>query len=164
MVPQVTLFMHMLPALELKLGLVNAAFVVSLAAIASVAGRLLIGNLSLRINVFRLAMACYLTQGIGIAIAALGTAPWMHYAGVAVAGLVVGAIVMLTLLMINRTFSKESFPIAYCWVAAMMQSTAFLTAITVGWLRDATGDYLVGFMVLAAMHLCAAVVVSVRRG
>jgi len=154
MVPQVTLFMHMLPALELKLGLVNAAFAVSLAAIAAVAGRLLIGNLTLRINVFWLAMACYLTQGIGIAIAALGTAPWMHYAGVAVAGLVVGAIVMLTLLMINRTFSKESFPIAYCWVAAMMQSTAFLTAITVGWLRDAMGDYLVGFMVLAAMH-CA---------
>ncbi len=138
--PQVTLFMHMLPALELKLGLVNAAFAVSLAAIAAVAGRLLIGYLSLRINVFRLAMACYLTQGIGIAI------------------------VMLTPLMINRNFIKESFPIAYCWMAAMMQSTAFLTAITVGWLRDATGDYLVGFMVLAAMHLCAAVVVSVRRG
>ncbi|MFP6695404.1 MAG: hypothetical protein VCF08_00595, partial [Alphaproteobacteria bacterium] len=108
----------------------------------------------LRINVFRLVMACYLTQGIGIAIAAPGTAPWMHYAGVAVAGLVVGAIVMLTPLMINRTFSKESFPIAYGWMAAMMQSTAFLTAITVGWLRDAMGDYLVGFMVLAAMH-CA---------
>ncbi len=161
---QVTLFMHLLPALEPGLGLVNASFAVSLAATAAVAGRLIVGYLSIRMTVYRLALACYLTQGLGIALIVLGGGVWLQYAGVAMAGLVVGAIVMVTPLMINHDLGKANFPISYGWMAAMMQSAAFITAITVGWLRDDTGGYLTGFLLLSAMHLCAAVVISLRRG
>lgn len=160
---QVGFLMHQLPALESALGLSAAAFAVSVVAGSAVIGRFVLGGLSARVALPVLAVGCYLIQALGLVMIVFGTGPILLYAGSALAGLVVGCIVMLPPLLLSEAFGARGYGTAYGLVSAAMYLGASLTTAMVGILRDLAGGYTPAFLLLVAMNLAAAVVVIRRR-
>jgi hypothetical protein len=160
---QVGFLMHQLPALEGALGLSAAAFAVSVAAGSAVIGRFILGGLSVRFSLSFLAAGCYLIQAAGLLIIILGQGAILLYAGSALAGVVVGCIVMLPPLLLSDKFGANGYGTAYGLISAIMFLGASATTAMVGLLRDMTGDYSPPFLMLVGMELAAAVVITWRR-
>lgn len=160
---QVGFLMHQLPALEATLGLSAAAFAVSVVAASAVAGRFILGALSTRIPLPILAASCYLLQGLGVVLIILGQGPVLLYAGSALAGVVVGCIVMLPPLLLSDAFGARGYGTAYGLISAIMFLGASLATAAVGILRDMAGDYTPSFTMLVCMQIAAAVVITWRR-
>ncbi|MDA1098914.1 MAG: MFS transporter [Proteobacteria bacterium] len=160
---QVGFLMHQLPALEAELGLSAAAFAVSVVAGSAVLGRFVLGGLSLRIALPYLAAGCYLIQAAGLVLIVLGQGPILLYGGSALAGIVVGCIVMLPPLLLSDKFGANGYGTAYGLISAIMFLGASATTAMVGLLRDLTGGYTPAFLLLVVMELTAALVITWRR-
>ncbi len=160
---QVGLLMHLLPALETELGLSAAAFAVSVVAGSAVIGRFVLGGLSARFSLPFLAAGCYLIQAAGLVLIVLGQGPILLYAGSALAGVVVGCIVMLPPLLLSGAFGANGYGTAYGLISAIMFLGASTTTAAVGMLRDMMGSYTPSFLLLAGMELTAAIIITWRR-
>ena len=160
---QVGFLMHQLPALQGALGISAAAFAVTVAAGSAVLGRFVLGGLSIRINLTLLAAGCYLIQGVGVVVIVLGQGPIALYTGSAIAGFVVGCIVMLPPLLLSDEFGARGYGTAYGLISAIMFMGASITTALVGSLRDLTGAYSLPFLLLVSMQLAAAIVIIRRR-
>jgi hypothetical protein len=160
---QIGFLMHQLPALEAELGISAAAFAVSVVAGSAVFGRFVLGSLSARISLPRLAAACYLIQAAGLITIIFGQGPILLYGGSALAGVVVGCIVMLPPLLLSDKFGANGYGTAYGLISAIMFLGASTTTATVGILRDITGGYTPSFLLLVGMELAAAIVISWPR-
>ncbi len=156
---QVGFLMHQIPLLQGALGLSGAAFAVSIAALSAAAGRFVLGALSGRFSLPVLAAGCYLIQMIGLLLLLAGEPPALLFIASAIAGFVIGCIVMLPPLLIVDSFGAEGYGTAYGITAAAMFVMASLATAASGWLFDATGAYSWPLVVLAGLHVLASFLV-----
>ncbi len=156
---QVGFLMHQIPLLQGALGLSGAAFAVSIAALSAAAGRFALGALSGRFSLPVLAAGCYLVQALGLLLLLAGEPPLLLFAASAVAGFVIGCIVMLPPLLLVDSFGQEGYGTAYGMTAAAMFVMASLATAAGGWLFDATGAYVWPLLVLTGLHALASLLV-----
>ena len=156
---QVGFLMHQIPLLQGALGLSGAAFAVSIAALSAAAGRFALGALSGRFSLPVLAAGCYLFQALGLLLLLAGEPPLLRFAASAVAGFVIGCIVMLPPLLLVDSFGQEGYGTAYGMTAAAMFVMAGLATAAGGWLFDATGAYVWPLLVLTGLHALASLLV-----
>ena len=156
---QVGFLMHQIPLLEGPLGLSGAAFAVSIAALSAAVGRFVLGALSVRFPLPALAAGCYLIQAFGLLLLLAGGPPGLLFAASAIAGLVIGCIVMLPPLLLVDGFGQEGYGTAYGMTAAAMFVMAGLATAASGWLFDATGAYSRPLVALAGLHALASLLV-----
>ena len=160
---QVGFLSHQIPLLEGDVGRQTAALMVSVTAASALVGRLLVGALTARVALGRLAAGSYLTQAAGLALLALGReAAWL-YAGSAVAGFVVGAIVMLPPLLLREAFGSAGYGRIYGLCNIGLYVGAGLGPAATGWLKDWQGGYAPALWCLAATQLAAAAVILLHR-
>jgi cyanate permease len=156
---QVGLLAHQVPIIAAHVDQVTASFMVTVVAIASAVGRLLVGVLSRYLSIKTLAALSYALHGAGIAIlASADTVPWI-FTGCAIAGLVVGAIVMLPPIIVREAFGPVGFGRTYAMVNVVMYVLAGLSPWMVGIIRDQTGSYVPGLWLLVVMEIIAMILI-----
>ncbi len=160
---QVGFLTHQIPILAPNLGLTQAALTVSVTAFAAIFGRFALGALTEKAPLWFLAAGCYGLQGVAFVILLMTQSPVAIYAAAALAGLVVGAIVMLPPLLLNEAFGKASYGNAYGLINIGMFSSAAGMAALAGLLRDLHGHYGIALTLLAVLHFFALIVISIRR-
>lgn len=156
---QVGFLMHQIPLLQGPLGLSGAAFAVSVASLSAALGRFVLGALVARFPLPVLAAGCYLIQAFGLLLLLAGEPPALLFAASAIAGFVIGCIVMLPPLLLVDGFGQDGFGTAYGLTAAGMFVMASLATALTGWLFDATGAYVWPLLGLAGLHLLAGLLV-----
>jgi cyanate permease len=155
---QVGLLAHQVPMISMHLDQVTASLMVTVVAIASAAGRLLVGVFSRYLSISGLAAASYILHGAGIGLLAFSTDVAGIMTACALAGLVVGAIVMLPPMLVREAFGTAGFGRTYAMVNVVMYVLAGLSPWIVGMLRDASGSYSSGLLMLVAMEAVAAII------
>ncbi|MFT5510664.1 MAG: cyanate permease [Hyphomicrobiaceae bacterium] len=153
---QVGLLAHQVPIIAMHIDQVSAAFMVTVVAISSAFGRLLVGLLSRYLSVTVLAALSYILHGTGIALLAVADTEVWILAACAVAGLTVGAIVMLPPLIVRHVYGTDGFGRTYAMVNVVMYVFAGLSPWMVGVLRDAMGDYSAALWMLVVLEVLAA--------
>ena len=161
---QVGFLTHQIPALALPLDLTQAAYAVSITALAAVFGRFALGALAARFPLPYLAAGCYGLQAIGLVVIAGSDGLGLLYGASALAGFVVGAIVMLPPLLLSNAFGARSYGTAYGLANACMFSFVAIATAAAGILRDLTGAYAAAFWLLAAMHVLGMAVIAWPAG
>ena len=156
---QVGFLMHQIPLLQGPLGLSGAAFAVSIASLSAALGRFVLGALVARFPLPVLAAGCYLIQAFGLLLLLAGEPPALLFAASAIAGFVIGCIVMLPPLLLVDGFGQDGYGTAYGLTAAGMFVMASLATALTGWLFDATGAYVWPLLGLAGLHLLAGLLV-----
>ncbi len=156
---QVGFLMHQIPLLQGPLGLSGAAYAVSIASVSAALGRFVLGALVARFPLPVLGAGCYLIQALGLLLLLAGEPPALLFIASAVAGFVIGCIVMLPPLLLVDGFGQEGYGTAYGLTAAGMFVMASLATAATGWLFDATGAYLSPLLGLAGLHVLAGLLV-----
>ncbi|MEM7406492.1 MAG: MFS transporter [Pseudomonadota bacterium] len=152
---QVAFLSHQVPLLSTYLDDSSAAFGVSITAGTAVAGRFLAGALAERFDVARLCMCAAAVQAAGMCMLYAATTPLGLFAGSAVGGFVVGAIVMLPPLLVRARFGSERYSEIYGYTNVGLYLGAGLGPVALGWLREADGDYSRGLMLIVAAQVAA---------
>ena len=155
---QVGFLMHQVRLLQGALGLSGAAFAVSVAALGAGPGRFALGALGTRSPLPVPAAGCCLIQASGLLLLA-GEPPALPFAGSAIAGFVVGCIVMLPPLLLADRFGQDGYGAAYGVTAAGMFIMAGLVTAAGGRLFDATGARDLPLPGLAGLHLPAGLLI-----
>jgi len=160
---QVGFLAHQIPLLKDGVGEQVAALMVSATALSAMVGRLLIGAAGDRVPLRLLAACCYLVQAAGFVVLSLATGAAALFLGCILAGLVVGAIVILPPLLLREAFGVASYGRTYGYCNVGLFVGAGLGPAATGWLKDWSGDYALSLWALAAAHLAAAAVVAWHR-
>lgn len=155
---------HQLTFLEPTLGQAQAAFAVSAMTLVSIAGRLVLGALSDRVDRRLLAAGCVMVQAMALALMATVPSPAALWLGSVTFGLGVGILITLPPLLIQEAFGTLSFGTVFAMVNGAMQVGVSLGPSLVGVLRDRSGGYDGPLCVLAALDALAMVVLLWRRG
>lgn len=159
---QVGFLAHQIPIIATDIGQIAAAFMVTVVAITSALGRLLVGLASRYLAVTTLAALSYSLHGVGIALLALSQSQTSILIACAVAGLTVGAIVMLPPLIVRHIYGTNGFGRTFAMVNVVMYVFAGLSPWLVGLLRDRLGDYSTALWLLVAMECAAALLILTR--
>jgi len=137
----------------------DAAGVLSLVLAFSIAGRLLMGWLADRFSKKYVMLLTYMLVAAGIPLLFLGTTPLVLYASAAIFGVGLGGDYMIIPLMTAEIFGIE---ILGRLLGVILTAGAVADATApwlIGRLRDTTGSYSVGCIVLVAMALLGGVAV-----
>ena len=156
---QVGFLAHQVPMLSTHIDQVTAAFMVTVVAVASAVGRLLIGVLSRYLSIVVLTSLTYALHGAGLALLATVHDLSGIFLGCAVAGLTVGAIVMLPPIIVRQVYGTDGFGRTYAMVNVVMYIFAALSPWLVGLIRDATGEYITALWLLVGLEAVAAVLI-----
>ncbi len=106
---QVGFLMHEISIFMPRLGLEMAGYAVSVTVISAAFGRFVLGWAARKAPLGLVAAGFYLIQATGFLIANLGDGVAMAFVAAAVAGFVVGAVVMLPSMLIRAAFGGEGF-------------------------------------------------------
>ncbi len=156
---QVGFLAHQIPIASRIVNDFDAASTVSIVAVSAAVGRLLVTYASRTISSYKLAAACYFLQGIGIAIVSVANSLSMLVLGCAVAGFVVGAIVMLPPILVRQAFGSYNYGKNYALINAGMYASAGISPWAVGTIYDQSLSYLPGLMLLLTMQIVAAILI-----
>ena len=159
LIAQVGFLAHQLSILQVSLNVQDAALVITLTAIASVFGRFLVGALSTRVRLDRLAVIAYTVQGIGIAGVAFAGQTQPLVLGCVVTGFFVGAVVMLPPMLCRASFAVGVYGRVYGFVAIGVYLGGGLGSSLAGVIRDYADSYLPALLALSVISLTAAAVV-----
>ncbi|MGI9478403.1 MAG: MFS transporter [Hyphomicrobiaceae bacterium] len=156
---QVGFLAHQVPMLSTHIDQVTAAFMVTVVAVASAVGRLLIGLLSRYLSIVVLTALTYALHGAGLALLATVHDLQGIFLGCAITGLTVGAIVMLPPIIVRQVYGSDGFGRTYAMVNVVMYIFAALSPWLVGLIRDASGDYITALWLLVGLEAVAAVLI-----
>ena len=156
---QVGFLAHQIPIILQQATKVEAAITVSIVAIAAAVGRLIIAYLSRTISVTKLAAISYSIQGIGIGIVCNAESYSSLVVGCAVAGTVVGAIVMLSPLIVRQAFGLQNYGKNFAAVNVVLYVFAGISPWLVGQMYDATSSYFGGLTLLITMQVLATILI-----
>jgi predicted MFS family arabinose efflux permease len=160
---QVGYLTHQVPLLSQHLSTEEAAIGVAITAGMGIPGRFLAGWLAERMDVAVLALGAPLVQAVGLVLL-MGSQAWPGlYAGCALTGFVVGAVVMLPALLVRDRFGAERYSMVYGYANVGLYAGAGLGPLAVGLARAHTGDYALGIAGLIAVHIAAAAVLFALR-
>lgn len=156
---QVGLLAHQVPIIAAKVDQTTAAYMVTVVAVASAVGRIMVAQLSRFMSIGKVTALSYALHGIGIAGLALTDDMTGIFIACAVAGLVVGAIVMLPPILVRHAFGTVGYGRTFAMVNVVMYVLAALAPWAVGMIQDQTGAYTLGLWMLVAMEVVAAVLI-----
>ena len=138
----------------------HAAYAVSVGVACGAIGRLVTGFLSTRIPVKWLAAATYAMQGGGIAILSFADVAFDLYLGAAIAGFVIGNIVMLPPLLLREAFGPAAYGRLYGFANIAFYTMAGIGSALAGTLRDVTGAYTLALFTFVLFDAAATLIVA----
>lgn len=162
---QVGFLAHQVPLVAVQTDQVTAALTVTVVAVASAIGRLLVGLASRYLSIVVLTAITYGLHGVGIAMLAGAGSIGQVFGACAAIGLTVGAVVMLPPILVRHFYGTDHFGRTYALVNVVMYVFAGLSPWVVGFLLDSTGSYATGLWVLVALEMLAAILIltALRR-
>jgi len=157
---QVGFLAHQLAWLRERIGPTEAALAVSATALGSVVGRFLVGPIADRVEKQRIGVVLFLVQ-------AVATLAFAHAPGFATAsaasfafGMTMGNIFMMQPLLVGEFFGIAAFGSVFGTLALGTQLASGVGPWAVGVAYDRLGGYPHAFEGLAAIAVCAALVIS----
>ncbi|MDG2285009.1 MAG: hypothetical protein P8N43_05735, partial [Alphaproteobacteria bacterium] len=156
---QVGLLAHQIPIVSTLATPAVAALTVTVVAIGSAVGRLVVAQASRVVPVTFLAACSYGLFGIGVAVIALSQSLTQVYIGCAIAGFVVGPIVLLPPVLVRQAFGSSGYGRTYAMVNVVMYTLAALAPWVVGMLKEYWGVYTSGLWMLVLLELGAIVLI-----
>ncbi len=152
---QVGFLAHQIPIVSVLAKPGAAAATVTVVALASAVGRLVVAQASRAVPATHLAAGSYALFGVGMAVLALADSFLVIQVGCAIAGLVVGPIVLLPPILVRQAFGTAGFGRTYAMINVVMYVLAALAPWMVGMLRDLSGDYIGGLWILLLLETAA---------
>jgi sugar phosphate permease len=137
-----------------------AASIISTVLAFSIAGRLLMGWLADRMAKKHVMLIIYLLIAISIPLLFFADAPPAMYAFAAVFGLGLGGEYMIIPLMAAELFGVKVLGRLMGVVLTADGVAEAVSPMGIGYLRDVTGSYRIGFMVLIGVALAGALAIS----
>jgi MFS family permease len=152
---QVGLLAHQIPIVSMHGTAEMAAIAVTVVAVGSAIGRLVIAQASRVVPATLLAALSYGLFGIGVAVIALSQSLTQTYIGCAIAGFVVGPIVLLPPVLVRQAFGSNGYGGTYALVNVVMYVLAALAPWVVGMLHAQWGNYVGGLWMLVLLEVAA---------
>ena len=159
---QIGLVAHLVTRLAPVFGSTGAAGSVSLATACAVLGRYLVSAL-MGEDRRLVAMANFFMQACGTACLALGASAPVLLLGCVLFDLGIGNLVLLSPLIVQREFPPSEVSRIVALATSVNLSVFAFAPAVFGWLREASGTYMVPFMLAAAVQVIAGVVVVLGR-
>lgn len=147
---------HLIPHLttgSMGFTLAAAAGVVALMTAAQIIGQFAASFLGDRFNKRYLCAGCLLGHGIGLSLVALASTPWMAMLAVVIHGFAWGLRGPLMTAMRADYFGASSFGTIMGFSSLIVMIGMSTGPVFAGYMADLTGDYQVGFLILAAVSL-----------
>src|SRR5262245_10784028 len=161
---QVGVLAHLVVLVTPVLGGGGAAWALSTATAAALAGRLATGLVVDRVNRRRVAGATLVVQMIGLGVLGSAPEPALVYLGCALFGLGVGNLTTLPGLIVAVEWPREQFGALVALVVGINQFTFAFGPSLVGLLRDWTGTYGPALAACAALQATAAALIVLGPG
>ena len=152
---QIAYLVHQVSFLGQYLGPQKAAMAVSLTAMASIAGRLVLGLFVDRCDKRHVTMACILTQALAVMTLAFYDHVVLLYLCTFAFGLTMGSLIMMQSLLIGECFGIPSFTAVYGTIGLCSMPGAAFGPMLAGVIFDATQSYRLSFMLFAAASFLA---------
>lgn len=159
MTGQVAYLVHQISFLGRTLGLAGAATAVSVTAIASIVGRLLLGSFVDRMDKKGVIMVLFLIQAVAVLALAYSEHIVVLYLCTFAFGLTMGSILMMQSLIIGECFGMVSFATVSGVVGFFVSAGAAFGPAMAGFIYDASRSYRISFTIFAVMSLLAAGVI-----
>ena len=156
---QVGFLAHQIPIALQQTGEFASVVSVTIVAISAAIGRLMTAFASRLVGVTRIAALCYALQGVGILIVSIAKTTALLWFGCSVAGFVVGAIVMLSPMLVREAFGSMDYGKNYAAVNVILYLFAAVSPWFLGYMFDQHQSYAVGLMTLFIIQVVAAVLI-----
>ncbi len=156
---QVGFLAHQIPIALQQTSEFASVVSVTIVAISAAIGRLMTAFASRLVGVTKIAALCYAFQGIGILIVSLAKTTALLWFGCSVAGLVVGAIVMLSPMLVREAFGSMDYGKNYAAVNVILYLFAAVSPWFLGHMFDYHQSYAVGLITLFIIQVVAAVLI-----
>jgi MFS family permease len=156
---QVGLLAHQIPIVSAHGTAEAAAIAVTVVAAGSAIGRLAVAQASWVVPATLLAALSYGLFGTGVAVIALSQSLTETYIGCAIAGFVVGPIVLLPPILVRKAFGSNGYGGTYALVTVVMYVLAAFAPWVVGMLHAQWGNYAGGLWVLVLLEVAAAALI-----
>ena len=156
---QVGFLAHQIPIALQQTSEFASVVSVTIVAISAAIGRLMTAFASRLVGVTKIAALCYAFQGVGILIVSLAKTTALLWFGCSVAGLVVGAIVMLSPMLVREAFGSMDYGKNYAAVNVILYLFAAVSPWFLGHMFDYHQSYAVGLMTLFIIQVVAAVLI-----
>ena len=140
-----------------------AALAVTTTTIGSIVARLIVGMFADAWDKRRLTMLLFAVQGLAVFAYTLVGDPVSIYAVALTFGFTIGNVYMMQSLLVGEIFGMVSFGTIMGVVTLSGQGGSAVGLVFMGWLHDRSGGYDAPFIVLAAVNLAAALVISFAR-
>ena len=156
---QVGFLAHQIPIALQQTSEFASVVSVTIVAISAAIGRLMTAFASRLVGVTRIAALCYAVQGVGILIVSIAKTTALLWFGCSVAGFVVGAIVMLSPMLVREAFGSMDYGKNYAAVNVILYLFAAVSPWFLGYMFDHHQSYAVGLMTLFIIQVVAAVLI-----
>jgi MFS family permease len=160
---QIAFLIHQISFLSRYLGITGAATAVSITALGSIVGRLVLGTFVDRLDKRYVAAACFLLQGAAVLTLAYYHHVVILYLGTFIFGLTMGSILMTQSLIIGECFGLVSFATVAGFAGLFTMSGSAFGPTLAGVIYDATGSYQMAFTIFAALSMIAMIVIFFAR-
>ena len=156
---QVGFLAHQIPIVLQQTSEFASVISVTIVAISAAIGRLITAYASRFYGVTKIATFCYAFQGLGILIVSFAETTALLWFGCSVAGLVVGAIVMLSPMLVREAFGSMDYGKNYAVVNVILYLFAAVSPWFLGNMFDHHQSYAAGLMTLFSVQIVAAVLI-----
>ena len=156
---QVGFLAHQIPIALQQTSEFASVISVTIVAISAAIGRLITAYASRFYGVTKIATFCYAFQGLGILIVSFAETTALLWFGCSVAGLVVGAIVMLSPMLVREAFGSMDYGKNYAAVNVILYLFAAVSPWFLGNMFDYHQSYAAGLMTLFSVQIVAAVLI-----
>ncbi len=157
---QVATAMHQISLLRDHMDGTRAAFAVSTTAFGSIVARLVVGSFADRVSKRRVGMALMLLQACALVTFALASEVAALYGASLVFGFTIGNLFMLQMLLVGEIFGVTSYATVMGLLQLLTQTASGLGPFALGLLYSAFGAYRPGLLILAALAVAAAAILS----
>jgi MFS family permease len=161
---QVGFIVHQVSFLFPVLGREGAGFAVSLTALMAAASRVVVGGFIDRLDQRTVGALLLAAQASALFAMLKFASPPVAFLASAVFGFAVGVMITLPALIIQRECPPAAFGMLSGLTLAIIQTGNALGPSLLGWLRDATGDYVVPIVVCLTLELAAIAIILARIG
>lgn len=156
---QVGFLAHQIPIALQQTNEFGSVISVTIVAVSAAIGRLITAYASRFLGVTQIAAFCYALQGVGILIVSFADTTFSLWIGCAVAGLVVGAIVMLSPMLVREAFGSANYGKNYAAVNLILYIFAGISPWFLGQMFDYYHSYGTGLVVLFFVQSLSAILI-----
>jgi sugar phosphate permease len=161
---QVGFIVHQVSFLFPVLGRERAGLAVSLTALMAAASRVVVGIFIDRLDQRTVGALLLAAQAAALFAMLKFPSPHVAFLASAVFGFAVGVMITLPVLIIQRECPPAAFGMLSGLTLAIIQTGNALGPSLLGWLRDATGDYVVPIVACLVLEIAAIAIILVRIG